>query len=66
MKGQKLHIAVENFLKQFKLQLGLEGIKMESDDLEKLTKIATSDGCQTNPVKLGYDDYKNIFKSSLN
>jgi len=67
-KEKNLSESVEKFLKLFDIPQGLLGIKPNDRnvDLEKLIDMATSDGCQTNPVHLNRDDYKKIFTGLAN
>jgi len=62
IKGKKLHECVGKLLKSLNLPIGLTGLNISSKaELEKLADLASKDPCQTNPVKLDYKKYLQIF-----
>jgi len=52
------------FLKAMGMELGLSGLKVSDKDISTLAELASKDGCQTNPIPLGVQDYKEIFKDA--
>jgi len=59
--GDKLSDAVYNFLNQFGIKFGLNGLNVTEKDVEALTAMATKDPCQTNPFSLKEADYRKIY-----
>lgn len=65
LQGTTLAACVSNFLCQFQIPTGLKDLPVAAGDVEKLTELASTDPCQTNPVPLSREAYKQIFEASL-
>jgi alcohol dehydrogenase class IV len=59
--GETLAQSTKGFFSSFGIPLGLKELPVKDGDIDKLSSMAASDPCQTNPVPLKLDDYKSIF-----
>jgi len=62
--GGRLSEIIEIFLGSLKLDVGLRGLPLTEKDIPVLAELAAKDGCQTNPVLLGVQDYNQIFMNA--
>jgi 4-hydroxybutyrate dehydrogenase len=59
--GDSLAQSTKGFFNSFNIPLGLKELPVKDGDIDKLSSMAASDPCQTNPVPLKLEDYKQIF-----
>jgi len=63
--GSTLSACVTNFMAQFPIPTGLKELPLSPNTLEQLSELAHIDPCQTNPVSLTKEDYRQIFDSAI-
>jgi alcohol dehydrogenase class IV len=60
-EGKTCSSAVQKFLSEFDIPVGLDKLPVAPGDIDLLAKMAANDPCQTNPIPLHEQDYHKIF-----